>query len=180
MDALCDQGRILQQQQRKPNDAVRTLVSVTPAGYLRLEEIRKDLASNDRVFVAMWFDASMDKPYDEGLHLGIRNAGYTPVRLDREPAHGDRIDAKIIVEIRRSRALVVDATELRPNVMYEAGFADGLGLPVIWTVRKDFVDKLPFDTRQLLHVCWETPADLAEQLRWIVEQRLGSRNRKQL
>lgn len=148
---------------------------LTPAGFLHLEELDKSDARNDRVFVAMWFAHHLNEAYEQGIRAGIAGAGYTAVRLDREPAHGDRIDARILVEIRRSRAVLADATGVRPNVLYEAGFADGLGKPVVWTVHKDDVGKLPFDTRQLLHVVWETPADLARQLTPVLQHRLGIR-----
>lgn len=148
---------------------------LTPEGFLHLEEMDRSDARNDRVFVAMWFDATLDDAYEHGIKAGIAAAGYTPVRLDREAAHGDRIDARILVEIRRSRAVLADATGVRPNVLYEAGFADGLGKPVVWTVHKGDVGKLPFDTRQLLHVVWERPTDLAKQLQPVLEHRLGIR-----
>jgi len=150
-------------------------VRLTFAGYLHLEEIDKSPLRNDRVFVAMWFDSSMSDVYDNGLSKGIRSAGYSPLRVDREPAHGDRIDAHILVAIRRSRAMVADATGVSASVMYEAGFAEGLGKPVIWTVRKGELGKLPFDTRQLLHIVWETPEQLAKDLRPVIEHRLGAR-----
>ncbi|MEO6593711.1 MAG: hypothetical protein ABIP94_03040 [Planctomycetota bacterium] len=148
---------------------------LTTDGLLRLEEISRSTVLNTQVFVAMWFDKSTDDLYAHGLEPAIREAGYVPFRVDRDKPHGERIDAKIMVDIRRSRALVADATGLRPSVFFEAGVADGLGKPVIWTVRKDHLKDLPFDTRQLLHVVWETPEQLAEDLRPVLENRLGIR-----
>ena len=48
---------------------------------------------------------------------------------------------------------------------YEAGFADGLEIPVIRTCRKGGENDLAFDTRQYNHILWETPEDLRRALR---------------
>ena len=37
--------------------------------------------------------------------------------------------------------------KVRGGVYYEAGFAQGIGIPVIWTVAKDSLDDVHFDTR---------------------------------
>ncbi len=125
----------------------------------------------------MWFDSTMAEIYDRGIADAIVTAGYEPRRIDRVE-HINKIDDEIIAEIRRSRFIVVDMTcgvakladgkEVtfdRGGVYFEAGFAMGLGLPVIWTVRADMVDKLHFDIRQYSHILWEGADDLREKLR---------------
>ena len=52
----------------------------------------------------------------------------------------------------------------RGGVYYEAGFAQGLGLPVIWTCRKDMIDYVHFDTRHCAHIDWEAPDELKDKL----------------
>jgi hypothetical protein len=54
--------------------------------------------------------------------------------------------------------------KVRGGVYFEAGLAQGLGLPVIWTVHKDNVDNLHFDTRQYNHIVYIDPQDLRVQL----------------
>ena len=51
------------------------------------------------------------------------------------------------------------------GVYFEAGFAQGLGLKVIWTCHEDHVKDLHFDTRQENHITWENPEDLREKLK---------------
>lgn len=150
-------------------------LGVTIGGYLHLEELNSTSVKNDQVFVAMHFAPELTPAYDRGFLLAIEAVGYRAYRIDHEPAHAERIDAKIMVDIRRSRALVADATNLRPNVMFEAGFAAGLSKPVIWTVREDQVGQLPFDTRQFLHLPWKDVDDLRTRLEPIIEDRLGRR-----
>ena len=138
-------------------------------GYGRIEEITTNPDSS-QCFVAMWFDASMDDVYEKGFRAAIAAAGYTPSRIDRKPDLIGKIDDEIIAEIRHSRFVVADFTHgdggARGGVYYEAGFAHGLGLPVIFTCRKDMIDEAHFDTRQFNHILWEkeNPEDLRKQL----------------
>ena len=53
---------------------------------------------------------------------------------------------------------------------YEAGFAAGLSIPVIWTCHQDLVDDLHFDTRQYNHITWSTPDEPRSKL----EARIGA------
>jgi nucleoside 2-deoxyribosyltransferase len=82
-------------------------------------------------------------------------------RIPEDPL--EAID-KIIADIRKSALLVADLTEHRQGVYFEAGFALGLGVPVIWTCRDDHKDKIHFDTRQYNCIFWRTPEELKERL----------------
>ena len=108
----------------------------------------------------MWFDRSMDELLYKGLEPAIEAAGYKPFLINQKP-HLGKIDDQIIAEIRRSRFVVADFTHenegsVRGSVYYEAGFAHGLEMPVIFTCRKDLLDDLHFDTRQYPHIPWKT------------------------
>lgn len=138
-------------------------VLITPAGWKQLEDDRTDLASNTQAFVAMSFDPGLRAVYEQAIAPAIARTGYRAHRMDVEP-HLERIDVKIVAEIRASRFLVADVTQQKAGVYYEAGFAQGLGIPVIWSVRRDDVDNVHFDTRQYNHIVWDTPSDLGEKL----------------
>ncbi len=56
---------------------------------------------------------------------------------------------------------------------FEAGFALGLELPVIWTCRKGDLKNLHFDIRQYNCIDWETPVELATRLQSRVEALRG-------
>jgi nucleoside 2-deoxyribosyltransferase len=60
---------------------------------------------------------------------------------------------------------VADFTGHRGGVYYEAGFALGLGRPVIWTCHKDHLTQAHFDTRQYNHIEWSDSRELRERLR---------------
>lgn len=135
-------------------------------GYHHLESALTE--RTNRAFVAMWFDSTMEVVYDEGIAPAISEAGYAPVRIDREH-FPDKIHDAIIAEIRRSAFVVADFTHdskgQRGNVYYEAGFAHGLNIPVIFLCRQaEGNENLAFDTGQYTHILWTDAADLKRQL----------------
>jgi hypothetical protein len=109
-----------------------------------------------RCFVAMWFDPCMQEAYDIGIATGIRDAGYTPFRVD-DPPTNKGISDTILAQIRQAEFVVADFTGQRQSVYFEAGFARGLGREVIWCCRDDEVKNLHFDIKHLGHVVWKTP-----------------------
>ena len=109
----------------------------------------------------------MNEAWNHGIFPAVRDAGYEPVRIDQKE-HVNKIDDEIVAEIRRARFVVADFTQgdtgARGGVYYEAGFAQGLGIRVIFSCRKDRLEEVHFDTRQYNHIVWETPEDLRDQL----------------
>ena len=112
--------------------------TVTVDGYSHIADQAINIDSS-QAFVAMWFHDSMDEAFEKGIEPAIREAGYKSLRIDQKE-HINKIDDEIIAEIRRSRFLVADFTQgadgARGGVYYEAGFAHGLNLSVIFTCRK--------------------------------------------
>ena len=141
--------------------------TLTVEGYARLAELEKANAESSQGFVAMWFNPFTDEAWEQGIKLGIEDAGYEAVRIDQQE-HINKIDDEIIAEIRRSRFVVADFTQgedgARGGVYYEAGFAHGLGIEVIFTCREDALKNVHFDTRQYNHIVWETPEELRQRL----------------
>jgi nucleoside 2-deoxyribosyltransferase len=138
-------------------------------GWAEAERLQHQrVATGNRAFVAMSFDPSMDDAYIVGLQAGIGDANFIAFRM-KEDIHTERIDAKIIAELRACRFVVADVTLNRPAVYYEAGFAQGLEKTVIWTCRGDWKKELCFDTRQFLHIIWTDPPNLREQLRPVIQ-----------
>ncbi len=148
---------------------------VTVSGHVRIAEEGAKVDPS-QAFVAMWFDDSVKSAYDEGIAPAIEECGFEAKRIDRDPAV-DKIDDAIIAEIRRSRFLVADFTHgkkgPRGGVYYEAGFAHGLAIPVIFTCRSDMIDELHFDTRQYAHIQWNSACELRNSLRDRILARVG-------
>ncbi len=150
--------------------------SITIAGYSHLAELENRIPDSSQAFVAMWFDESMNDAWEKGIEPAIKETGYDAMRIDKKE-HLNKIDDEIIAEIRRSKFLVADFTEgekgTRGGVYYEAGFAHGLNIPVIFTCRKESLEKVHFDTRQYPHIVWEKPEDLRSRLAKRISAVLG-------
>jgi nucleoside 2-deoxyribosyltransferase len=138
-------------------------LKITLNGWKKIEELNKLKTDSDQAFVAMRFHESMSNAYKLGIEPALTETGFHPYRVDIDPTVR-KIDDAIISEIRRSGLLIADCTENRPAVYFEAGFAMGLGIPIIWTCREDSVKELCFDTRQYPHIIWKKESELKEQL----------------
>ncbi|UUE91497.1 hypothetical protein [Bacillus cereus] len=139
-------------------------VKLTAKGWNRVAELQRNKESDSKqAFVAMWFEDKMNSVYQNAIKKAIEDAGFNPMRID-ELEHNDKIDDAIIAQIQRSKFVIADFTGHRGGVYFEAGYAMGLGLPVIWSCRKDALDKLHFDTRQYSHLVWETEQELYKLL----------------
>ena len=162
--------------QRIKHGATCLRYRLTVRGHSYLAEIDHAVTDSSQAFVAMWFDESMDEVWEKGFRPAIRNAGYEALRIDRKE-HLNKIDDEIIAEIRRARFLVADFTHgktgPRGGVYYEAGFAHGLNIPVVFTCRKDALEKVHFDTRQYPHIVWETLEELRAGLAKRISAVLG-------
>ena len=144
-------------------------VIVTARGWARFEELTAGKASpNNPAFVAMWFGGpselqAMQQLYELGISPAIEDAGYKAARVDLVE-HNEYIMDEVLGGIRRAPFVVADFTGHRNGVYFEAGFTRGLGIPVICTCREDCFDKAHFDTQQLNHIRWNTPAELRQRL----------------
>ena len=153
-------------------------VQVTPDGWDYLDKHASDLEMKTQGFVAMSFSEEMRPMWTNAIKPAIQNAGYTAYRVDEEP-HSDNIIFKIMAEIKNSRFVVADVTEQKNGVYFEAGYALGLGLPVIWCVRKDDAKNVHFDTAQYNPIRWESAQELQEGLFDYICTIIGKRSQAQ-
>lgn len=151
-------------------------VRLTLDGWRHVDELRRRSPASDHAFVAMWFNDSMTGLWDQGIRPALQDTGYKAFRIDKLE-HNDRIDDRILAEIRRSALLVADFTGHRGGVYFEAGFALGLGIPVIWMCAKHDLESAHFDTRQYNHIDWATEDEARARLRTRIEALGLSRNR---
>ena len=118
------------------NDTFSFQIELTADGWSFLDERARPSVISNQAFVAMAFHPELKSAWETGIQPALRRAGFAPYRVDIEP-HIERIDTKIITEIKNSRFLVADVTLQRQGVYFEAGYALGMGLPVFWCVRKN-------------------------------------------
>jgi nucleoside 2-deoxyribosyltransferase len=110
---------------------------LTLNGWKRLEVIQNRITDSRKAFVAMWFDDKMLDIFKDYISKSISDCGYEPFTILMKE-HNDNICDQIIAEIRKSKFIIADFTGHRGGVYFEAGFAFGLGIPVIWTCREDW------------------------------------------
>jgi hypothetical protein len=127
----------------------QTTVAVLLKGWEWLAD--KPKASGAKVFVAMSFDPALND-VKSAIEIGIRTAGYDPLRVDEDPFVGG-IPERIAGHIRESKFIVADLTGNRGGVYYEAGFAAGLSIPVLHTCVEG--EQLHFDVQHLNFLRWQ-------------------------
>lgn len=155
------------------NGLILTLKGIEYAEKLK----HTDKASNS-AFVAMWFSGEMVDIYEKAIKPAIESDEYGPFKAFRVDNHeyNNDITDEIIANIKAARFVVADMTGYRGGVYYEAGFARGLGKPVILTCRKDWFDgeikdgniikeKIHFDINHLNIIVWETAEELERRLK---------------
>ncbi|MCH8029393.1 MAG: hypothetical protein IH874_05635 [Candidatus Dadabacteria bacterium] len=155
-------------------DAPTEGYKISPSGWAYIDELKRINPKSQQAFVAMWFDQKLDNAYSEAIRPGIVDAGYKPLRIDKHE-HINKIDDEIIAQIRRSKFIVSDFTGQRGGVYFEAGYALGLGLPVIWLCEEIELEKIHFDNRQYNFLPWEHDnlPELREKLQFRIEATIG-------
>lgn len=131
--------------------------TLTLEGWDAYHAFTKSTRRSTTAFMAMKFD-------DHALGVLVTNhfrpavaaTGFDLRRLDDEQPAG-LIDDQMRTRIRTSRFLVCDLTHDNRGAYWESGFAEGLGLPVIYTCEKSKFDLVSthFDTNHLVTVPWD-------------------------
>lgn len=155
-------------------------LTLMPKGYEYLDKYRTNVDSN-LGFCAMSFDQSLRPAWENAIEPAIKLAGYEAKRIDKHPHNGGIVD-EILALIRRSKFIIADLTEERGGVYFEAGFAKGLGIEVIFTCQKNYFDKqkesksgLHFDVNHFNFLLWEENkySEFKTALRHRIEATLG-------
>lgn len=132
-----------------------------------VESLGLEVNSN-KIFMAFHFTDEMKKQFESTIRRAVADASDNKLEAVRVSSsstdHDTKIDDELIGMLKSSKAVIADFTGQRNAVYYEAGYAMGLGIPVIWTCRSDNMDKLSFDTRQYPHIEWKDKEDLYEQV----------------
>lgn len=138
-------------------------------GWQRYETLMRGASDSRKAFMAMKFgDANLDAVFRDCFKPAVTQSGFNLVRIDENPQAG-LIDDRLRVEIRSSRFVIADLTHGNLGAYWEAGYAEGLGKPVIYTCEKSIFDKekTHFDTNHHLTVPWDQTklADAAQRLK---------------
>jgi hypothetical protein len=130
-------------------------MTLTFEGWSRYEQLRRGAPIGRKAFMAMQYrDATLDQIVNDHFRPAVEATGFILRRLDDEPRAG-LIDDRLRVEIQAARFLIVDLTHGNAGAYWEAGYAEGLGKPVIYTCEQSrFEEASHFDTNHHLHVLW--------------------------
>lgn len=101
--------------------------------------------SAQTIFAVMPFAAEFDDVFLVAMTHAAASIGATCKRVDHEDFSGD-IVREIKSLIQQSIAVIVDLSGARPNVLYELGYAEGLGKPIV-NICSSPLAQLPFDIR---------------------------------
>lgn len=145
-------------------------VRLTIAGWARFEMLRRQQVDSRTAFMALQFgNSELDNMVNGYFKPAVDRTGFElRVLTDRQPA--GLIDDQLRVALRRSRFVIADLTHANNGAYWEAGFAEGLGRPVIYSCRRKEWEtegrRSHFDTNHLVTVIWdaEKPADAARRL----------------
>jgi hypothetical protein len=131
-------------------------LSLTFEGWQRYEELKRAEVASHTAFMAMKFDDDMDYVVKNCFKPAVARTGFE-LRVLTETQPAGLIDDQIRVALRTSRFVIADLTHASSGAYWEAGFAEGLGRPVIYTCRKMEWDerKTHFDTSHMQHIIWD-------------------------
>jgi hypothetical protein len=118
-------------------------------------------------FVAMSFDISLNYIYYDAIKSAIEQTGFIPLIIRDENLPSDvTINDGIISNIKKSSFIIADFTQNKKGVYFEAGYALGRGLKVIYTCKNEPAEtnELHFDTNHYQHILWDDAEDLKIKL----------------
>ncbi len=142
-------------------------LTITPEGWARVGELSGGAERHrNPAFVAMWFGAKelrneMDRLWLEFIKPAIEAAGYKAKRADTDE-HNEPIMDMVIEYIRQAPFLVAELSDNNKGVYFEAGFAKGRGIEVIYCCREGHEPH--FDVTAINLVKWKDEKDLRKRL----------------
>lgn len=137
-------------------------VSLSPHGWEIHEEEKRGQFDGKYGFVAMQFgDDELDAFIRDVVKPAVRDdIGYGVVDM-REVSQAGVIDNIMRIQIRDAAFIIADLTHDNHGAYWEAGYAEGLGKPVIYICEQTKFDKKKshFDTNHCTTVLWSRNDD---------------------
>jgi hypothetical protein len=139
--------------------------SLTYDGLAELSRLSDEGAKSKRCFVAMSFDSE-----DENIFHTIKAAcyeanQYDAFRIDQEHLESHQtINDGIIAAIKKSKFCIADFTKQKDGVYFEAGYAVGRGMKVIYTCHEKDWENTHFDVDHFPHIIYKSPEELKRRL----------------
>lgn len=144
-------------------------VAITFKGLNYQIDLTENGVNSNNCFIAMSFGAGMNKIRDS-IKKVVNETGFNALIIDE--LHIDphkTINDEIIANIKKSKFCISDFTEQKDGVYFEAGFALGLGLKVIYTCHEKWFKKSHFDTNHFPHIIYKDNQELESKLKMKIE-----------
>lgn len=126
---------------------IGVLLTEPPRSASQHEQIKLNLPINKGfAFVAMPMDENDAQLEDvlDAIKEGTSRCGIQAERVDEQQSN-EKISDRMLESIQKAEYVIVDLTNARPNVYYEAGYAQGLNKTPIYIARHG--TKLEFDLK---------------------------------
>lgn len=134
-------------------------VRLSIGGWRRLQELRTiGSVKSKTAFMAMRYgNINHDAVFTNHFKPAVAGAGFHLEKLS-EVLQAGTIDNQLRTEIRTCRFLLADLTGGNSGAYWEAGFAEGLGKPVIYLCERNYFKKYKthFDTNHQTTVLWSS------------------------
>ena len=139
--------------------------SLTIKGLERIIELQEKAINSNKCFIAMSFDENDRKIFDHALKPACETYGFDAVRVDGLHADSTQtINDLIISTLKTSRFCIADFTQFKNGVYFEAGYAAGRGMKVIYTCPEAEMKNLHFDVKHFQFILYKDLGDLKEKL----------------
>jgi hypothetical protein len=129
---------------------------LTLFGSQKYEQLRKASRESRTAFMALKFgDPVLDDAVENCFKPAVLRTGFELRKLsDKQPA--GLIDNQIRAAILSGRFVIADLSHANDGAYWEAGYAEGLGLPVIYTCEESVwnAKKTHFDTNHMVTIIW--------------------------
>jgi len=125
--------------------------------------VAPDPVQKGYAFIAMPIDPADNQLEDvlDAIKEAAQRCGVQAERVD-EPHSNERITDRILESIRKAEYVIVDLTGSRPNVFYEAGYAQGLRKTPIYIAREG--TRLEFDLKDYPVIFFKSMKELKDML----------------
>jgi hypothetical protein len=156
----------------KPNQ-----ITITMNGWKAYHALKAHPLESRTAFMAMKFDHERSyRMYADVFVPAVKQTGFDLRRVDSVSRPG-LIDVQMMVDIRAAAFVVADLTGASAGAYWEAGFASGLGRPVIYTCEESSFQDSHFDTNHHVTIKWNAahPQRAASDLKAMIRNALPDR-----
>ncbi len=138
--------------------------NITFDGLNKIFESLENGKNSNNCFIAMSFGDGMTE-IRTAIREAVSDTGFNPLLIDEIHVESEQtINDGIIANIKKSRFCIADFTQQKDGVYFEAGFALGRGLKVIYTCNEKDFKETHFDTNHFPHIIYNTPDELKKRL----------------